>query len=155
MKSKAKEAFRSVKAVWKEAEDELQRTQTQLEILEEKRDSLIAQMEALYPTLLELKRQDKSLDLESIVLPARIKLSVKPNTTIGDAVESILRANKKPMSRREVFDTLKLLKVSISEINARVVLTNLVKRDAKKRFVILEDGKMWLAEKTEDNASPY
>lgn len=158
MNSKAREAFEAVRVVWDEADKRLREVQNQLDLLEQERDSLIYQMEALYPTLALLKQKDKSIDLESIVLPARIRINIKPTATIGDAVESLLRAKKRPMTRKELSDALKFLKISISDKNARVVLTNLVKKDARQRFEITGDAKIGLRESTKSHEAkdfPY
>ncbi|HUL44134.1 MAG TPA: hypothetical protein VLY03_07225 [Bacteroidota bacterium] len=63
--------------------------------------------------------------------------------TIGDAIELVLRA-RGPLTRSQLLIELLNHGVSLGETNPRGSLHNAIKRDARKRFEVLENGRVFL-----------
>jgi len=100
-------------------------------------------MKSTLDDLSTIQKTFPSLDVPIMPLPPELQFPLGVNTKIGDAIESILKRNGS--MRRPAL--LKLLQVSGIPINPNAphtVIANAIKRDTKKRFKILKDGRVAL-----------
>jgi hypothetical protein len=102
----------------------------------------LAQIESLKKLLEKL---DKPLILGSSRSHSSVELisGLNENTQLGDAIETILRV-KGPLFRKEIIDWLRRYRVRISLKAPQQVLANAIKKDKKRRFETLEDGRVAL-----------
>jgi hypothetical protein len=108
-------------------------------------NTTIGQLEVAYHIM---SKKEKELASPS---PTLTKPLVGPNATIGDAMEAILTESRKPLTKDEIIEQLRLRGVGISLRNPKVVLSIAILRDKKQRFKTLDDGRVKLAEKKQGN----
>lgn len=120
--------------------------------LEKKQNDLLSKFKSLcaaYKLLTGKEPAFKKVPL-SILLTGQVALESTivsgANAKLGDALSSILREHK-ALEINKAIELLRERKVKLSLKNPRNVLANLVKNDAQKRFMRLEDGKISLREK--------
>lgn len=70
-----------------------------------------------------------------------------PEATIGDAMFDMLSRKAAPLALDEIVAELLHRRVRISEAAPKKVIRTAIRRDARKRFVRLADGRVWLAGK--------
>jgi hypothetical protein len=105
--------------------------------LDKQKEILLSQLDGLLKTFDILGKRPSGL-----IIPP--ELQFKATSSIGDLIETILK-ERGTMQKAEL---LVLLHKAgrLDTKNARVVLANALKRDAKERFIV-EGGKVSLAEK--------
>jgi hypothetical protein len=115
----------------------LQKVQNELASLKAREEKLLNDMSTILDTFKLLKA-----DIYPIKIPP--ELLFKRDASIGDSIEQLLREHG-DMKKIEVSKELQKAG-KIATKNARIILTNAIKRDARKRFTV-KDGRVFLNEK--------
>ncbi|MCX6120065.1 MAG: hypothetical protein NTX44_00395 [Ignavibacteriales bacterium] len=121
--------------------DELQKLVNEHSTLLDRHSEIELNLHAVEEKINSLKDAYKTFFGEepSILLPSSL------NSSLGDFLEIILKENNTLEINRAI-ELLREKRVKLSLNNPRNVLANLVKKDKKKRFTRLEDGRISLRE---------
>jgi len=114
--------------------------------LNEELDAIKSEIERLAKRQYKLNEERNDIIKSTIIrtFPNTAEtFSLSPNMTIGNAVENIIRVIK-VVSQKDLIEMLNNAQIPISKKNPYVVIANLIKRDAKKRFKKTKDGKIFL-----------
>jgi hypothetical protein len=130
------ELMKQLQRNWEMVALEISRVEKELNQLGAKRSILLNQLDAILKTFDVLGGRPDNL----IVPP---ELQFKPNTTIGDAMESILK-ERGPLSKKELISILAGANLIKNPKNARVLIANAISKDSRKRFEISADKKVML-----------
>ena len=135
MTTSNKEAATLLLKNWKSLTKELSRVDAEALNLQSRKRDILTQLSALLTTLDVLKERPKQLDIP-------FELLYKPNATIAEIVEELL-SEFGAMTRRELSEVL-VKTGHLREKNARIVVSNAIKREMGKRFKEAGDGKVSL-----------
>jgi hypothetical protein len=80
------------------------------------------------------------------------ELEFGPKMTIGDAMEKVLK-ERGSLSKAELMEMLLRGKVLTNRKTSRILVANAITRDGRKRFKVMSDGKVQLAEKSKNGQS--
>ena len=120
---------------WETISFELYSVNGNLTKLSRRKAELLSQLEGLLKTFDVLGHRP-----DNLIVPT--ELLHKPEAFIGDVIETILKESG-PMSRTDLIERLKQTG-RLNTKNGRIILSNAIKRDKRKRFVE-KDGKVKLA----------
>ena len=129
---------------WKKAVKELAGLNKDLDRLRVQKYLQLFHLESLLENINRLKEIEPQLKSPKLEIPP--ELLFKPNTTIGDAMEIMLK-QRGQLTQREIIDWLHEAKVRISERNPHVTIANVIRKDRKQRFRRLKNGRVALAKK--------
>ena len=121
---------------WEQINSRLSALTDELKKVQKERYELIAQLSGLLKTFEVLGEHPSNLIIPAELVPKR-------KGRIGDFIENILEKYG-TLTRSEIEVYLRQMNINVSLEHARIVVANAIKRDAKRRFVELEDGKIGL-----------
>ena len=130
-----KDAVRLLQKNWETISLDLWKINNELKTLSNRKTDLLSQLDGLLKTFDVLGHRP-----DNLIVPT--ELLHKPEAFIGDVIETILKESG-PMSRTDLIERLKQTG-RLNTKNGRIILSNAIKRDKRKRFVE-KDGKVKLA----------
>jgi hypothetical protein len=117
--------------------------------LTDERNSLIDEMQSTSKLFSTIRKERPDVKLPELIVPVNFNFAANPNLSIGDAMEMLLR-ERGPLTQRQMIDAIHEGGLHINSKHPHIVMANAIKRDAKKRFVRLKDGKVGLSKKVAD-----
>jgi hypothetical protein len=126
---------------WEQISFELRKLNDDLSKAQRRKAELLSQLDGLLKTFDLLKQRPADL-----IIPPELRPNRK--VTIGDFIEGILQEYGE-LTRAEIEVYLRQRNVGMNLTNARIIIATAIKRDARQRFRVLENGKVTLRKENE------
>ena len=121
---------------------------TQIQSLSDRKRVILENFGIIVELIRRWKEENPKRKLPKLVLPPGVEYRLNPKATIGDAMEMILK-KRGALPRKQLIDLLLKTGIEMSRKNPQVVVSNAIKRDAKQRFIVLDDRKVTLRKENE------
>lgn len=138
MTNKKDELADVVEYAVKDLKGEIMAYDNQIMVLQQKKAEAVKKLEDF---LKYIKKMSGKKDLALDSMFDRSRQPVHSHMTIGDAVEALI-LNEGAQTQTELIKKVKAAGIRVSEKAPYVVIGNAIRRDSRKRFKILNDGRV-------------